>query len=79
MIKLNDKERKIIELKAQGKTVKQIARALTTSRAYAEQIIHGLYKKTGCSNAGSLVSWGYTTGYLEINREILPTKKEDAA
>jgi DNA-binding CsgD family transcriptional regulator len=76
---ITDKEKRIIELKAEGKTVKQIAREITTSRPYTEQLIHDLYQKTGCRNGGSLVAWGYRNGVLEIKRGNLPNNGEAAA
>lgn len=74
-IKLTEKERLIIEMKADGMTIKQIARKLATSRGYAEQLICVLYSKTGCKNSGSLVAWGYKNSVLEINRENLPIEE----
>lgn len=78
MINLTEKEKELIRLKSEGLTVKQIAKRLITSRAYAEQLIHALYNKTGCRNSGSLVAWGYQKGILQINREILPMEQEKA-
>ena len=73
MITLSEREIRIIELKSQGKTVKEIAPLLFVSKRYAEKMINALYHKTGCKTSGGLVSWGYKMGILQINAENIPT------
>lgn len=68
-ILLTQKEKEIIRLKAQEKTVDEIASHLTVSKSYAEKMITILYDKCGVSNAVGLVNWGYCNGILKINAD----------
>lgn len=77
-VKLSEKEKELIRLKAEGHTLREIARLLITSKRYVEQIINDLYKKTGCRNGSQLVAWSYKYGHLEINTENLPINERKA-
>lgn len=70
MTTLTEKEKRIIELKAEGKTVKQIARALTVSTRSAHKIINQLYAKTGTNNSGSIVDWGHKNKIFADNLPV---------
>jgi DNA-binding CsgD family transcriptional regulator len=65
MINLTEKEKRIIELKADGHTLKEIARTLATNRQYVFQLVNDLYKKTGVRNGPSLIAWAYKNRVLQ--------------
>lgn len=79
MIKLTDKERRFIELRAQGFTDKEICKMVFLNRQYVKNVFSEIYKKTGCRNGPHLVNWAWSNGVLKINCQKYPSQKEEAA
>ena len=65
MIKLNEKERKVIELMAQDHTRLQMATLLATNIKYVYKMVSGIYNKAGVRSEGALVAWAFRNGLLE--------------
>lgn len=66
-IRLTEKEKELIRLKARQLTRKEIARELVTNMEYVRKMYRDLYHKTGCRNGPGLVVWGFNNGILELN------------
>jgi DNA-binding NarL/FixJ family response regulator len=75
---ITDKEKKFIELKAQGLKMRDIAKAMYMSYRTCENFASDLYRKTGTANGSSLIDWGYNNGILKINAEISPDEIKKA-
>lgn len=68
---ITDKERKFIELKAQGLKMRDIAKELFMSEGYLENFVRDLYEKTGTKNGSSLINWAWSNSILKISKENL--------
>jgi DNA-binding NarL/FixJ family response regulator len=56
-MKLNEKEKRFIELKAQGLTNKEISMQIYRSTSTINKFVKHLLTKTGCRNTHNLIAW----------------------
>jgi DNA-binding CsgD family transcriptional regulator len=68
---LNQKEKQVIQWKAEGVTGEEIARRLGKSQTATKWLLKSIYQKCGCSNGPSLIRWAYENGVLKINDQKL--------
>lgn len=74
-IKLSERERTLIKLKAQDLTDSEIARVMTSNRQDVWKWFSALYKKIGCKKSPGMIYWACQNGVLEINLQNLPIEE----
>lgn len=62
---LTDKEKRIIELVAEGASTKIIAYIMNYTQATMETYRIKILRKTGCKNSASLIAWAFRNGVLK--------------
>ena len=72
---ITDKEKQILTLLAEGKTQREVARAVHCSRPNVNRIVHDLFFRFDVVNTPSLVAFAVANELISIQKHIRREQK----